>query len=119
MFPRKIRLSCSQLTAHSSQLIAHSSELQRSSSVRLASDLVSSTAYKKIEVRALIGLLDVIDVQPAVSARRNDRLRRTPRRTPSAQLRVVNIEVQTPRVDVQLDRVAIADECERAACSGF
>src|SRR6266542_1488177 len=87
--------------------------------VRLTSHFVAAAANQKIEVRALIRLLYVLDVQTRPAAGRQIQLGNAPRRASRDELRVADVQVQPALLDVDLDHVSVLHERERTACRSF
>src|SRR5262249_51119482 len=76
--------------------------------------VLAGTAAQEVEVRALGGLEHVIEVELSVAARERDRGRRPPRPSPR-ELLVRDVECEAPARDVELDLIAVLDQCQRAA----
>ena len=76
--------------------------------------LGAAGADQKIEIRPLVRLQDVIDVEPLISAGCNRR-RRRPRFSSAGQFVVRHTEVQLARFHVQFDFIAIPHQRQRSA----
>src|ERR1700719_4204860 len=92
-------------------------ERRRLKDRRLA-DRLAKGGFKKIEVAAFIGLLDVLGEHPAIAAL-EPRLRLLPLRAALVQLGLGHIEVDGARGDIERDLVAVLHQRERAADIGF
>src|SRR5579862_9210188 len=87
-------------------------------SVTLAADGGARAADEKVEIDATVGLLHRIAVEPYPAAMRMGR-RGFPLRAALREFVVRHVEMQAPRVHVELDEIAIAYERERTAGGGF
>src|SRR3970040_1417885 len=73
---------------------------------------------ENVEVAALVRLLDVLREDRAVAARvvRRSRL---PRLAPPRKLLFAHLELESPRLDVELDEISILHQRERTADKGL
>src|ERR1700722_13636322 len=86
--------------------------------VRLARDFMAAAAEQKIEVRALVGLHHVFDVERLVAAL-ECRVRCNPFCTTLLQFRIVHVEMEPSCWDVELDPVSVAHQRQGAAYGSF
>ena len=78
-----------------------------------------AAADEKVQIGALVGLLDVIDIQLCIPARGQHRFRFSPGLAASGEHVVSDVEVEPARFDIKLDHVAILHERERPPGGGF
>src|SRR5205807_2135852 len=81
-------------------------------------ELSCKLGAEEIEVAALVGLENVLEVEPAVAAGVGGG-GRAPLGATAGQLAFGHVQGEAATGDVQLDLVAVADEGERAADGGF
>src|SRR6267143_3145035 len=78
----------------------------------------AALAHEKVEIRAFVCLQHVVEI-PAPVAPRERGLRLFPFPAPLRELLLRNKELEPALRDVELDFVAVLDECEHAARRGF
>ena len=86
--------------------------------MRLPWHRVPPAPPEEVEIRAPVSLFDVADVHLHVAAVVGWR-RRFPFRAPPRQLVVRDVELEPPRLDIELDEVPVAHQRQRAPDSGF
>ena len=87
--------------------------------MRLSRHRVAPAADQEVEIGAVMGLADVLDIQAGIAAGRHDRRRRLPRFAAARELFVRHHQLQPASRHVELDHVAVFDERQRAAGGGL
>ncbi len=77
-------------------------------------DTGAAATDEEVEVRTAVGLLHVVEVQLHVAAAHR-RLRRCPAGATARQFRIVDLQMQTSALDVELDQITALDQREVAS----
>src|SRR5215467_8607448 len=85
------------------------------SSVTLPGHACTASAYKKIQIRAAIGLQHVVVIELIVTTSKN-RVRRLPLCATALDLRLGDVQMKTPCGHVQFDHVPIPDQPQNSPC---
>src|SRR5579862_184972 len=86
--------------------------------VALARDSGPAAAYQEIEIRALVGLIDVVDVKLLIAAG-GARGGWRPRGAAFAEFFIGNQELDLARIDVELDHISVLNQRQRPAYRRF
>src|SRR5262245_49287628 len=80
---------------------------------------MTSATDQEIEIGSPIRLTHMLHIQICVTSARHDRSRRPPCLSTAYELFVAYLQLQLPRRHIELDHVAVLDECQRAPGGSF